>query len=66
MRMKRNSSRKFGQNNAVALNVTLPPMLVQGLEKIIVKFGFKGPSDYFQATIRQTAGMTLPNVQNVN
>ena len=66
LRMKRNSSRKFGHNGVVAVNVTLPSILIPELEKIIVKYGFKGPSDFFQSTIRQNAGMTLTNVQNIN
>lgn len=64
--MNGRTRRKFGQNGVVPINTTLPSVLLPDLEKIIVKFGFKGPSDYFQSRIRLDAGMTLANGQNSN
>lgn len=64
--MNSRTRRKFGQNGAVPINTTLPAVLLPELEKIIVKFGFKGPSDYFQTRIRQDAGMILSHGQTSN
>jgi len=66
MRMSIRNRRKYGRNSAVPINTTLPPVLVPALEQIIVKFGFKGPSDYFQNRIRLDAGMQLTNGENPN
>jgi hypothetical protein len=63
MRMKRGTRRKFGQNGVVPANMTLPQLLLPELVKIILKFGFKGPSDSIQNRIRFDAGLTLNHVQ---
>ena len=66
MRMSETRRRKFGKQGAVTINTTLPAALVPELEKIIVKFGFKGPADYLQNRIRMDAGLVLSNGQNPN
>jgi hypothetical protein len=47
----------------VVINVSLPPVLAVELDKIVARLGFKGPSDYFQASIRYDAGLNLRHEQ---
>jgi len=59
MRMRVRSRRKYNHETAVAVNVTLPPLLHQKMVELVRDRGFSGPSDYFQSRIRLDAGLGL-------
>jgi len=50
---------KPAYEQAVPINITLPPSLHQRLPEVVRKFGFKGPADYFQSRLRKDAGLDL-------
>jgi hypothetical protein len=50
---------KEGGRKAVAVNITLPPVLHERLFEIVERQGFSGPSDYFQSRIRLDSGLGL-------
>lgn len=60
--MKRHT-RTHPRGESVVINVSLPPVLAVELDKIVARLGFKGPSDYFQASIRYDAGLNLRHEQ---
>lgn len=47
----------FGQ--AVRINISLPPALLQRAPELLVKYGFNGLSDYYQARMRKDLGLDL-------
>jgi hypothetical protein len=63
MRMRTPRGRKYRHETAVAVNITLPPVLHTKLGKIVRQFGYTGPSDYFQSRIRLDAGLNLKHEQ---
>ena len=58
MRMKANR-RKQRHQNAVPLNLTLPPLLHAKMFEIISAHGYRGPSEFLGDCIRANAGLVI-------
>lgn len=63
MRVNVKHRAKTKRGRVVPINLTLPPLLYQKLDELVLRHGFSGPSDYFQARIRADAGLSLTNEQ---
>lgn len=61
MRMSAPMRRKNRYETAVAVNITLPPLLHQKLQEIVHRRGFTGASAYVQERIRLDSGLALSN-----
>jgi len=59
VRMIARSRRKRSHEQAIPLNITLPPLLYRTLETIVRDKGFSGPVDYFKTRIRLDGGLEL-------
>lgn len=54
------SVRKRAHEKSVTVNLTLPPLLFDEVQRLAREGGYSGVSDYFQACIRVNAGIGLP------
>jgi Arc/MetJ-type ribon-helix-helix transcriptional regulator len=57
--MKNKTKRKQSYEQALPVNITLPPILHAEIENVCRKYAFSSFSDYVRARIRKDVGMDL-------
>jgi hypothetical protein len=53
--------RKRTFEKAVPLNLTFQPIIIQAIDDLVRKGGFKGPAEYFANRVRKDAGLEPEN-----